>query len=178
MDFKLNKPVRVTKNGRHQGYIDLHRSWFGRLWYQIKAICKFIAKWTIIICTIGLFFYGYYLSHPKTIYTNAEIIKEVESLAPVLKRIAQAESHNSHFCTEALIKSKMCADGELGQVLVRSNTNNTIDVGRYQINVYYWGKQATAQGLNIFDEQDNEKMAIWIYKNYGTEPWYSSGKNW
>lgn len=126
---------------------------------------------------VGLIMIGRATSN-KVVYTKQEVIKEVEMSTPILDKIAKAESRNSHYCTEELVKFKMCASSELGQVLIRANKNGTVDIGRYQINNYYWGAKATEQGLNLWDEKDNYKMALWIYKNYGTEPWESSSKNW
>jgi len=108
------------------------------------------------------------------------VIKEVVAKAPILEKIAQAESHKSHYCTEALVKASMCRKSEIGQVLARANSDKvmSIDVGYYQINLYYWGDKATEKGLDLFDEEDNKKMGEWIFQNYGSEPWNSSGKNW
>lgn len=86
------------------------------------------------------------------------------SIPPVLQRIARAESVTGHY--------------KNGQVVTNINKNGTLDVGKYQINVQVWGKKATELGYNIYEEQDNEDMAMWIYNNYGTEPWYSSKANW
>jgi hypothetical protein len=71
----------------------------------------------------------------------------------------------------------MCARSEKGQVLLGEN-GKTVDIGRYQINNYYWGSKATEMGLNLWDEEDNETMAKWIFKNYGSEPWDSSSVRW
>lgn len=101
-----------------------------------------------------------------------------EKTPPVLARIAKAESLTSHYCTDTLIRAKLCSPKEKGQVLVRVNKDGTLDVGKYQINTYHWGAQATALGLDVYDEKENERMALWIFENYGTEPWYASKKNW
>jgi hypothetical protein len=92
----------------------------------------------------------------------------------VLKRIAQAESHNSHYCTVTLVKEGLCSKSEEGQVLV----NSTRDVGRYAINMYWQGKFCTELGFNIFDEKQNEQCAVALYHEYGTKPWEPSAKYW
>lgn len=108
----------------------------------------------------------------------ADPIAQPKVIAPVLARIAKAESHNSHYCTPELVRIKMCAKSEIGQVLVKANKDKSIDVGRYQINVYHWGKVASDKGLNLFNEKDNETFAIWLFENYGSEPWSASKLNW
>jgi hypothetical protein len=57
------------------------------------------------------------------------------------------------------------------------NTNKTVDIGRYQINTVWFAK-ATELGLDLTNEQDNYKMAVYIYTNFGTEPWVYSKKCW
>lgn len=93
---------------------------------------------------------------------QAQLIKE--GTPPVLERIAKCESGNKHF-------------DKNGQVLMRSNTNRSVDVGRYQINSV-WFKKASELGLDITKEKDNEEMALWIYRNRGTGDWYSSQHCW
>ncbi|MFA5050989.1 MAG: hypothetical protein WC499_02640 [Patescibacteria group bacterium] len=93
-----------------------------------------------------------------------EKIVEVESVAPVFARILECESSNRHFGTD-------------GQVLININTNKTIDIGKYQINTI-WGKEATRLGYNLYEEKDNKTFALYLFKNYGTEPWYSTKKCW
>ncbi len=97
---------------------------------------------------------------------------------PVLQRIAQCESHASHYCTDALIAKHMCPKGMLGQVLVRGNKNKSVDVGLYQINADTWGAIATDNGFNIYTEEGNTQMARWIYENRGTADWEASRKCW
>ena len=104
--------------------------------------------------------------------------KTLENRPHILKRIAEAESFDSHYCNTKLVKAGLCDKYELGQVIVRDNPNGTKDIGRYQINDYHWGKQAHELGLNIYDEADNETMAQWIYDHKGAQPWYLSKQNW
>jgi len=138
----------------------------------IRAAIVGIAAAIVIGSLVGM---GSYL-FPRTIHAIEE--KEVLGVTPVLERIAQCESKSSHYCTDDLVKAGMCARSEKGQVLVKANNNKTIDVGKYQVNVYYWGAEAAKQRLNIFDEKDNEIMAKYIYGNYGTGEWSASQKCW
>lgn len=73
------------------------------------------------------------------------------------------ESSNSHFDNEGeVIKGKM----------------NSSDIGKYQINKVYWEKKAIELGYDIYTEQGNENMALWIYEHYGTIPWLWSFDCW
>ena len=176
------KKVRVYYNGKR-----LKNIYVGYTWFQIfkhKAV-NFIRTGTVIAIVTGIVWgsiEAYRYVHPEIYGAKASEIQKKEpglqEQFPVLGRIAKAESRNSHFCTDDLIKHKMCRTAEKGQTLTSPNKNGTVDVGRYQINVDTWGAEATKLGYDIFNEKENEQMAYWIYRNYGTDPWYSSAKNW
>lgn len=84
-----------------------------------------------------------------------------QELPPVLAKICKAESGCNHF-------------DKNGQTLI----NKSRDVGAYQINVHIWGKKATELGYDLYDEKDNEAFAIWLFENYGSEPWHLSKAKW
>jgi len=110
---------------------------------------------------------------PKMVYAvNTEVkVVEVESPSPVLERIADCESGDSG-------KKGTARHFDLsGQVIMRGNTNKTVDVGKYQINSV-WFSQASKLGLDLTKEEDNHAFALWLYKNKGTEDWYASKKCW
>ncbi len=88
---------------------------------------------------------------------------KVDEIPPVMKRIAKCESGDVHF--------------KDGQVLAVANTNKTVDWGRYQINSIH-SKSATALGLDLTKEADNEKFALHLYKTQGTVPWSASFLCW
>lgn len=102
---------------------------------------------------------------PRTVYAEKEVVVTVKGHSPVMDRIAQCESGGSHY------------DKKTGQVIMRANTNKTVDVGKYQINSV-WYKKATELGLDITKEKDNEAMAYWIYENRGTGDWIYSSNCW
>jgi hypothetical protein len=159
-----NKKVRLYYMGKRQKDIYLHKTKWEVFVLKIKHFFKVLLWWTIVIAIlVGIFEAGGYLK-PKKIYTKQEVIKEVEVKAPILDRIIMCESKNSHFDSN-------------GQVLMRSNTNRTVDLGVAQINTV-WFKKATELGYDLTKEQDNRAMALWIYKNVGTDPWNSSKSCW
>jgi hypothetical protein len=164
----MQKKVKVKYNGKRVEYIYLHLTWWGRLKLKIKRFLKRVLFIGFILLTAwGLLKIGGYIN-PTTIITKAEIIKEVPRKAPILEKIAKCESGGRHYASN-------------GQVLVRANeskTHNSVDIGKYQINSLYWGSKATELGLNLWIEEDNENMAIWIYENKGTEPWKASKLCW
>lgn len=133
--------------------------------YKTYRFFRSLTIWTIKISfvvgvSVGSYQIGKHVN-PETVY--AEKIVEVESkdLPPVMERIAKCESNNSHF-------------DKNGQVLV----NRTQDVGVFQINVPIHGKKASEMGLNLMNEKDNREFAVWLYKNFGSEPWIHSKKCW
>lgn len=105
------------------------------------------------------------MANAKTVEVEKEVVKEVRVKAPIMEKILKCESGGTHI------------DPKTGQVLMRANTNGSIDTGLYQINSV-WHKKATELGFDITKEEDNEAMAYWIYENRGTEDWYSSKSCW
>jgi hypothetical protein len=84
-------------------------------------------------------------------------------LPPLFARIAHCESRDRQF-------------NEEGTIL--RGTVNPYDVGRYQINAIHWEEEAEKRGIDIYTEDGNEAMALYIYKKFGTKPWRSSQKCW
>lgn len=82
-----------------------------------------------------------------------------------MDRIAKCESNDTHI------------NPKTGQVYMLANSNKTVDVGKYMINTV-WHKKAKELGLDITKEEDNEKMAYWIYENVGTSPWIYTANCW
>jgi len=139
----------------------------------VGKVARFTKKWikrSAIVCIVAWMCVGALKAgqhyFPQTVYAEKTVEVQVDKgIPPVMQRIAKCESGNTHI------------DPKTGQVIMRSNTNNTVDVGRYQINSV-WFKKATELGLDITKEKDNEKMAMFIYENYGTEDWVYSSKCW
>lgn len=107
---------------------------------------------------------------------QAQIVTVVAPfLAPVLDRIADCESGDGGKKGTATHLDKH------GQVLVKPVMSGiyagTYDIGYYQINSNH-ESEATKLGFNLMKEDDNKAFALWLYKNRGTEPWYSSRSCW
>lgn len=104
-------------------------------------------------------------AEPPPTAQNAPIVEEVEevpAVPDVLEKIARCESRSRHFAKN-------------GNVLRGVNKN---DIGKYQINVKYWGDLAQKLGHDIFTEEGNEATALAIYHKYGTKPWKWSKHCW
>jgi len=133
---------------------------------KVKNFFKKLLFWTVI----GLILVGVY-SYLRWAYPTEvikEVVKEVivnqDIKYPVLDRIAQCESGNKHL-------------DKNGQVLLRGNTNKTVDVGVFQINSVWFAK-ATELGLDLTKEADNREFAKFLYSTRGTEDWVYSKKCW
>ncbi len=114
----------------------------------------------------GSFSLGAYFNPVITYATQEKIVYQDKQVDyPVMNRIAKCESGNTQM-------------GKNGQVILNANTNDTVDVGKYQINNTVWGKKATELGYDLMTEEGNTNFAMWLYQNHGTEPWYSSASCW
>lgn len=151
-------------NGRPLKEIYPHATKLQVFKYRVRV---FMLRCLMIGILIGSIYIAYKAGGAKgdiIVYTQPEIIT-VETKAPILERIAKCESPNGHY-------------DKNGQVSLNANNNQSVDIGKYQINNRAWGKKATELGLNLFIEKDNEAMATYIYHTRGTEDWYSSKACW
>lgn len=108
--------------------------------------------------------YAFLVKYEDVLKPHAAEAKEVQrNIPPVLQRIAKCESGGRQFK----------ANGDVVRGIKVPN-----DIGKYQINITHNGFQAMKLGYNILTEEGNEKMALWLYENQGTEPWSSSKHCW
>lgn len=166
----IEKPLKVFWNGKLLREVYPHATPFQVFRFKLYRLTR---KLAIVASIIAIVYTAFLLGsklNPATVYTKAEVIKEVDTPSPIMQRIAGCESQGS-------AKLSGTHFDKNGQVLMRSNTNKSVDVGKYQINTVWFAK-ATELGLDITLEKDNEKMAYWIYKNRGTGDWYSSRSCW
>lgn len=126
------------------------------LWYSYFGVTGFL-----IFQAGGAF-------NPSVHFVQAE--KELEAQAPVMERILDCESGNGKKGTAKHFDSN-------GQVLMRANTNGSVDVGIAQINSVNFA-EATKMGFDITKEEDNRAFAEYLFRVRGSEPWYSSKHCW
>ncbi len=114
----------------------------------------------------GVYFYGQFEASREisAVRTITNVVMQPVGIAPVLHRIALAESGDKQY-------------GKDGQVVIHVNNNGTYDTGRFQVNSI-WNKLATKMGYDLMKEKDNEAFAIYLFNEHGSTPWESSRKNW
>jgi hypothetical protein len=108
-------------------------------------------------------------SFDKEVYVQTIVKTKPEEPSAVLKRIAQCESKSKHYLDNGTLNININRhkDGTL-----------SVDIGKWQLNEFYWEKQARALGYDIYLPEGNEKMAMWIYENKGTQEWSATEKCW
>lgn len=153
----MNEKTKVYVNGKQ---VKLIRNRKGQFKKAGRSLLKLVG---VIIFLYAVWGVGYLMS-TREVIKEVEVVKEVKAPSPVMDRIAQCESGNKHI-------------DKNGQVLMRSNTNRSVDLGVYQINTV-WFADATKQGYDLTKEEDNRAYAHYLYGKYGTEPWYSSKSCW
>lgn len=104
---------------------------------------------------------SYPLLEAKKGYSDALQMKK--NIPIVLEYIAACESGGRQFHDNGNV-----VRGEI----------NSQDVGKYQINISYWKPEAEKQGYDIFTEEGNEDMALFLFGKYSAEPWESSKSCW
>ena len=152
---------KIYYNGREVR--DAHGR-FTSYWKSIKWFCKRVMIGTAILLTaLGLYVGG------QVNVKLPELIPVVEakdkfSEFPLLVKICKAESGNRQF-------------EKSGRVL-RGRVNPS-DIGFCQIHEPIWNDKARELGYDIYTEQGNKDMAIYIFLTEGESPWNSSrgGKN-
>lgn len=163
----MNPKTKVFYNGEQirtkSGKFSSFKSKVRTAWYYTKVATAVL---TINAIVVGIAV----ASLSTTTVTASTEVVQAPVVSPVLDRIADCESGNGTKGSATQYKN--------GQVVMNANTNGTIDIGKYQVNLTYWGKQATALGFDLTKEADNKAMAEWIYANKGTGDWSSSQKCW
>lgn len=132
-----------------------------------NMLIKSIIVSSILVCAAWIYTAGIFTAKagiaPETVYAKEVVEVPIKEVPPVMKRIAKCESSTGHY--------------KNGKVVISVNKNGTSDIGKYQINTIHLPMVASLK-LNVLDEKDNEAIAMYIYENVGTEPWYSSKQCW
>lgn len=103
---------------------------------------------------------------PNTVYAETKVavlVKDVRDFPPVLKAICHAESGGQQFL----------ANGHV----IRGHVDPS-DIGICQIHETLWNDRARDMGMDIYTQEGNQAMALWLFDHYGTEPWNSSKSAW
>lgn len=157
--------TKVFHNGRQiNGRFDSFKA-------KVRRAGVLFFRWSLISsAAVALVAIGAAFGSTNTVQAVEPQVIVEQVAAPVLDRIADCESGNGTKGSAIHYKN--------GQVVMNANTNGTIDIGKYQINMTYWGKKATELGLDLTKEADNKAMAEWLYANKGTGDWSASQKCW
>ena len=135
-------------------------------WQRFCRKFEKYAKRTIVVggifTAIGWAYVGGIMTKMTTADTKIIYMQSTSTPAMLLK-ICKAESGLRQFDSN-------------GNVL-RGKVNPS-DIGYCQINEPIWNDKARKLGYDIYTEQGNKDMALWIYNNYGDSPWDSSKSTW
>lgn len=175
LNMDKHKGVKVIWNGKPMREIYPHATQWQMFKYKVRILLLRLVVISILVGSIYMAFIAGQSSQGVVIYTQPEIIT-MELKAPIMDRIADCET-GDRLPNGKAVKGTARHYGKSGQVMMTGNNNKSVDVGKYAINTV-WFKKATELGLDITKEQDNKKMAEWIYANRGTEDWYPSKSCW
>lgn len=164
-----------TTNWRNQhrsiGFIGKIKNWFYRKYCSVVSalvdmlvkvvlFLKWLFRWTLILGSIGLAIYiAFVIGNNKPAVVKEVLAEEKFSDYPLLVKICKAESGNRQFAK----------DGDVLRGIV-----NHSDIGYCQINEPIWNDVARKLGYDIYTEEGNKDMAVYIYLNKGSDPWNSS----
>lgn len=158
------KSLKIFYLGEHLRDVYPHATKWEVLKFKVRKAFKAALRLSMAGGLLyAAFIAGAYLN-PMVTYATQEKIVTVDSESPVMDRIAKCESNGSHYAPS-------------GQVVYNANSNGTVDVGIFQINSI-WNKKATEMGLDLTKEEDNKAFGLYLYKNFGTEPWKYSAHCW
>lgn len=146
---------------------------FDSLKAKLYRLTHFSLKWTAIFAAVAFTFlignlYNQYVQM-NTVSVAFADTKTVEAPINILSRIADCESGNGKPGSASQFKN--------GQVLISINTNNTVDVGLYQINSIHF-KEASALGYDLMTTAGNTAYAKYLFLNRGSGDWLSSAHCW
>lgn len=145
-----------------------HLSKFGRIVYKVKVFLKtlIILEAKIFAVALMVVLYAHYAA-PEHI--TATTITTPQTFPKILQEICNAEvTGNKHTPSHQFNK-----DGSV----VRGHTTPS-DIGYCQINEPIWNDKARKMNMDIYTEQGNKDFALYLFNNYGTEPWNSSKDKW
>jgi hypothetical protein len=158
------KKINVLWNGKKLCQIYPHATRWEVIKYKMARFFRKVIITAFFIGSIyGAFNLGKYTTKSEVTYAKDVVEIKNDSFPAVLARICKAESGNRQF-------------REDGRVL-RGRTTPS-DIGICQINETIWNDKARELGIDIYTEKGNKEMALWIFNNYGSDPWNASKKNW
>lgn len=160
---KLIEPRQYHR--RSNGRFSSIRMFFRKVWFWTKVAA---VLGVIVGASFGI---GAFTFSSTTVKASATTVV-VEAPSPILDRISDCESGSGK-------KGGGRQFNADGSVVEHVNTNGTVDVGKFQINMNADNLRTMAKlGLNPLTEEGNTQYAKWLYQNVGTGPWASSQGCW
>lgn len=155
-----------TREGRFSSLYSTACYYASWTWFYTKVATA------AAVLVVGTYSYTTF-SEANTVYAQNIIVQAPkESKAAVMQRIAGCESEGNRNAKGKQFNAN-------GTIVTNVNTNGTVDVGKYQINMQKAHIVAMAKlGLNPFTEEGNEAYAMYLYENEGTGDWSSSRSCW
>ena len=153
--------MKIFRNGFRDK--KLERDYEGRF-TSLKRKIKSFLNVCVKLSVAGLVIYTAFLigvAKPPVVQTV--LAEEKFSDYPLLVKICKAESNNRQFKK----------DGRVLRGIV-----NPSDIGFCQINEPIWNDKARELGYDIYTEEGNKKMSIYIFLHEGSTPWNSSRAKW
>lgn len=137
--------------------------------------------WTIVILLVVLLF----PARAYAIHSELENIKnQLEILVEQLKilKTASADEPKDAFSLsnipEQLKVVALCESGDKHFINGKIVRGSMGEVGRFQIMPRFHQKTAESLGLDIWNEIDNAKFAVWLWEREGLKPWLPSKFCW
>lgn len=185
-DYRTKKPILIREHTRIVRPYSKYGTWYERfgkwIWSWLRSPVIYTLCGIIFSSSVASAFFGGELweTYHPTNAAEAQIIlmKDTQTVPPILQRIAFAETRNNQLCDADAIAHRLCPSYENGEVLETTNANKSVDIGAYAINNAAYGAKAVQLGYDIYTADGNKAMAEWIFNNEGTEPWYSSESRW
>lgn len=157
----------------------------GKRYTRTQRFVMAVKHWTKVGGFIGIatvfvvgFAMGYNHFNVKVVHAEKIVTVEVPTteIPAVMMRIAKCESGAVHYKNGQVITNvnAKIAYNEKGEPVI---VNKSTDIGFFQINSIH-SKQASSMGLDLTKESDNIEFGMYLYENFGTEPWYSSKACW
>ena len=107
------------------------------------------------------------------------LIEVRETIPDELERIADCESGKRDKNGRAIEGTGTHYDSNGDVIIGKMNkAEYGVDIGKFQINEVFHSEAAEELGLDLYDEEDNAKYALQLYKEQGNKPWKASSTCW
>lgn len=167
------KPIKVFFHGKRLKDIYPHATRWQVFKYKTARLIRNVAIGTAIVAFLSGISYGSYKAgaelNPRIVSAQVRVEVPVTNFPPILQKICNAEVTGN----PSTPSYQFNKDGSV----VRGKVNRS-DIGYCMINEPLWNDQARKLGYDIYTEQGNKDMALWLFQNYGNEPWYLSKSMW